>query len=207
VANKKCEHGQRQAYCVECGGSQICQHRKRRQRCRVCKGLGPRFYPRILIVDGMMMCRTCRVSKPLSEFYDRGDNGRKIGECKLCLKIRTIQYGKDTKASRWNFYDASSARKAARNVGTSATLTAYEWKAVVEYHGYKCYMCTTLLTTEPNQPNTITLEHILPLSRGGTSTKENVAPACFLCNCAKRNMSIEEFRDKVRKWYGVLCGE
>jgi len=32
----KCAHGKIKAYCKECGGSQICEHRIRKNQCKVC---------------------------------------------------------------------------------------------------------------------------------------------------------------------------
>ena len=34
-------------------------------------------------------------------------------------------------------------------------------------------------------PNELTMDHLIPVARGGTSTKGNVVPACFACNQAK----------------------
>ena len=40
------------------------------------------------------------------------------------------------------------------------------------------------------------LEHILPLSRGGTHDSENLGIACLSCNKKKHNKTIEEFMKK-----------
>ena len=37
------------------------------------------------------------------------------------------------------------------------------------------------------------LDHIIPLSKGGTSLEENLTTACFKCNRQKRDKSVEEF--------------
>lgn len=34
-------------------------------------------------------------------------------------------------------------------------------------------------------PDDLTMDHIIPVARGGTSTKGNVVPACFACNQSK----------------------
>jgi 5-methylcytosine-specific restriction endonuclease McrA len=34
-------------------------------------------------------------------------------------------------------------------------------------------------------PSELTMDHVIPVVRGGTSTKGNVVPACFACNQAK----------------------
>ena len=37
-------------------------------------------------------------------------------------------------------------------------------------------------------PKTLTMDHIVPISRGGKTTKGNVAPCCKECNNAKKQM-------------------
>lgn len=34
-------------------------------------------------------------------------------------------------------------------------------------------------------PEQLTMDHLIPVARGGTSTKGNVVPACFACNQKK----------------------
>ncbi len=34
-------------------------------------------------------------------------------------------------------------------------------------------------------PDELTMDHIIPVARGGTSTRGNVVPACFACNQSK----------------------
>ncbi len=43
-----------------------------------------------------------------------------------------------------------------------------------------CYHCGKSFP-----PNELTMDHLIPVARGGTSTKGNVVPACFACNQAK----------------------
>jgi len=46
-----------------------------------------------------------------------------------------------------------------------------------------CYYCDA---TVP--PKELTLDHIVPLARGGRSTKGNCAPACKECNNRKKDL-------------------
>ena len=46
----------------------------------------------------------------------------------------------------------------------------------------KCYYCNV-----PVDINTATMDHIVPLSKGGKSTKANLAVCCKKCNTDKKN--------------------
>lgn len=47
---------------------------------------------------------------------------------------------------------------------------------------YQCLYCGTQVNN-----NTGTLDHVLPLSKGGKTTWENIATACSPCNCRKED--------------------
>lgn len=46
-----------------------------------------------------------------------------------------------------------------------------------------CYYCGQIKT-----PKELTMDHIVPISRGGKSTKGNVVSACKACNTAKKQL-------------------
>lgn len=60
-------------------------------------------------------------------------------------------------------------------------------KAVFERDGYVCGICKQ--STDPSKkvphPRAPTLDHIIPLSRGGPHTLDNTQCACFICNSIK----------------------
>ncbi|MBI2602590.1 MAG: HNH endonuclease [Deltaproteobacteria bacterium] len=51
-----------------------------------------------------------------------------------------------------------------------------------------CYYCQTKLS-----PETATMDHIIPLSQGGTSRPGNVVPSCKPCNTEKKDRSAVEW--------------
>ena len=60
-----------------------------------------------------------------------------------------------------------------------------------------CYYCEG---TVP--PGELTMDHVVPVARGGKSTKGNVVPACKDCNTAKKQLLpiewdnyLKQFRD------------
>lgn len=72
--------------------------------------------------------------------------------------------------------------------GNGATLSELK-----EIHGSLCYLCELVEAT--------VVEHVVPLSRGGTNYPENLKPACAPCNHKKGNKLIEELstREDVKK--------
>ena len=46
-----------------------------------------------------------------------------------------------------------------------------------------CYYCGSRIP-----PKELTMDHIVPVARGGRSTKGNVVPACKICNNAKSQL-------------------
>lgn len=58
--------------------------------------------------------------------------------------------------------------------------------SLYERDGYTCYKCGKLLTRWD-----ATLDHILPISRGGKNTRDNLITCCLLCNSRRRNKEVE----------------
>jgi len=53
----------------------------------------------------------------------------------------------------------------------------------------ECYLCGQHFGREQ-----LTMEHLIPLSRGGRSTKKNIVVACKQCNSLKKNLTVAEIR-------------
>ena len=48
-------------------------------------------------------------------------------------------------------------------------------------------------------PNQITLDHVRPVSAGGSNSEHNLVTACRRCNCSRGNKPIAEFCDTKTK--------
>lgn len=51
-------------------------------------------------------------------------------------------------------------------------------------------------------PKELTMDHIVPLARGGKSTKGNVVPACKTCNTAKKHllpMEWDQYLNQIKE--------
>ena len=60
-------------------------------------------------------------------------------------------------------------------------------QAVFERDGWVCVYCG-------KRTGTMTCDHVLPVSRGGSSTLDNLVTACLACNMAKATKTPEEWR-------------
>lgn len=60
---------------------------------------------------------------------------------------------------------------------------------IIKRDGLNCYLCEKLLTVEE-----VTLDHVLPLCRGGNHKPENAKIACKSCNSRKRHRTLTEFK-------------
>ena len=52
-----------------------------------------------------------------------------------------------------------------------------------------CYHCEQKFPKED-----LTMDHLIPLARGGRSTKKNIVVACKQCNSLKKNLTVAELR-------------
>jgi len=57
-----------------------------------------------------------------------------------------------------------------------------------------CYYCHRKVGRE-----NLTMDHIVPLSRGGKTTKGNVVPACKECNNSKKYMLPIEWQEYMQR--------
>jgi len=52
-----------------------------------------------------------------------------------------------------------------------------------------CYHCENKFSRE-----NLTMDHLIPVSRGGRSTKKNIVVSCKQCNSLKKNLTVAEMR-------------
>ena len=56
-------------------------------------------------------------------------------------------------------------------------VTAAEWKEILAFYGHRCGRC--------ERSQNLSMDHYLPLAKGGTNTWDNVWPLCMSCNRRK----------------------
>ncbi len=79
-----------------------------------------------------------------------------------------------------NDYDKRTAHIKAEKAKAKLLRKSHWWQALTQ--STPCYYCQQTLKAED-----VTMDHIVPLSRGGFSKKGNIVPACKACNSQKKD--------------------
>ncbi|WP_083891512.1 HNH endonuclease [Fibrella aestuarina] len=114
-----------------------------------------------------------------------------------CKKCGTDNWGTwiSSSTSKLHVYCKTCRRDRAnaysqRRAKAPGTHTTSQWLAKLKEHD-KCPACNRLWKSIPHRPDkryryVWTKDHIVPLSRGGTDSIENIQPLCYQCNFGKR---------------------
>lgn len=136
-----------------------------------------REYARDRYAKNKTKIRKTRNEKYAQRYYQTakryyGNNADKIKE-------RTSAYKKTERGRRVSI--ESFHRRRDRINATINDLTASEWDEIIEKQENKCARCNG--TFDVSTPPTI--DHIVPVSKGGPTTKNNIQALCGKCNSAK----------------------
>lgn len=99
--------------------------------------------------------------KAVQERYRRSDKGKAADK-----KAHAIRRAKKTQAG--------------------GSYTALEWFELCKFYGFLCLKCGDSFPFVE-----LTVDHILPISKGGTSFIHNLQPLCLNCNRIKGNQEID----------------
>lgn len=75
-----------------------------------------------------------------------------------------------------------------REASVKGIFLPQDWFSLKEKYKFTCPCCGK---KEPNIK--LTIDHILPLSKNGTNTIDNIQPLCLSCNCRKNNRSKTKY--------------
>lgn len=91
-------------------------------------------------------------------------------------------------------------RRRARQVGASSD-KGITVRALVARDGDACHYCSRTMDPSPGdrtyRPRRATIEHVLPLARGGHHVWSNVVLACWACNLSKNRLTVDEWQAAV----------
>lgn len=108
-----------------------------------------------------------------------------------------------------NYLRVYQSNRRAQWVGTEHTLTLTEWYEILHNANGRCQYCGAEVGE-----GALTIEHMVPIMQGGSSTKENVTAICKKCNDAKndklpggqkhKRAIIEVYRDYAIGEAGIM---
>lgn len=83
-------------------------------------------------------------------------------------------------------------RRRQRKHGAIGEPTVAEIFSKIRSYHNRCYYCYGRITRK--KYSRFTLDHFIPLSRGGTNSIENIVPCCHSCNQLKKDLWPWEFK-------------
>ena len=94
---------------------------------------------------------------------------------------------KEWKKNNPNKVRAQCCKRRARKLKAEGGFTDADIKNLYATQGARCYYCSTGIEESYH------IDHMTPLSRGGTNGPENLCLACAPCNLSKHTKTAEEF--------------
>ncbi len=197
-----CAHEPQRTYaiCKHCGVRFVATAGRLGHCSRNCRDADRRAtIPRWDIRDGLFSGKTChrcgawKLRSDFATFAASWDGYN--ATCRRCLapalcartKLRNRKYPHATRLKK------HLCRARAR--GAHGHSTAQEWEALCAKHGGRCLRC--------HAQAKLTVDHIVPVSRGGSSDISNLQPLCAKCNSIKHTKTIDYRPSRARGGAGT----
>ena len=128
-------------------------------------------------------CRKCGTS-----------SWNKHGQCAACLREYNRRWQRENKdkvaakARRWVIENpeknaAKFHRYRTRKTQAGGSYTVGEWRALCKHQDGRCLAC--------GKKKKLTADHVVPVSRGGSSDIDNIQGLCKSCNASKGDKTTD----------------
>lgn len=144
-------------------------------------------------------------------YFTERANEHRMCKCRRCGKTFSTRKHNQAKycngrCSRAAQRDGHDFRDRARKHGVR--YEAFDKNKVFERDGWKCQLCgcgllrkyVAFAKGQRPEPNSPTIDHVVPLSRGGPHTYENTQAACWACNTRKGDDELAPIFWGVEDW-------
>lgn len=140
-------------------------------------------------------CRQCGTPIDLERRRDAVTCSRTCLELWRSRNVDRSMYLEATREQRriaakaWRHANPARARSLVHRRRTrlkTGTVHDRDWRRLVHRHGGCCAYCGVEAE--------MTMDHVVPVSRGGVNTIGNILPACLTCNSSKSNKLLVEWR-------------
>ncbi|WP_425592266.1 HNH endonuclease [Corynebacterium callunae] len=112
--------------------------------------------------------------------------------------IRSTQSLRTAYTREWRKKNPASVRTSKfkrRQFELTGSISERDWRRTVNRYHNKCAYC--------GQKCAPTMDHVIPLSRGGTNNIGNILPACLPCNASKHAKFLIECRVRKSALLGI----
>jgi 5-methylcytosine-specific restriction endonuclease McrA len=121
---------------------------------------------------------------------------------RLANRGRWLEWKRDYRRRHREYYRALYHRWRAEVSGSDAFFTEQEWLSLLKACGNRCLSCgkheSELVSIYPGHEIALEVDHIVPLSKGGSGGIENIQPLCSGCNNGKRAKAIDYRPPEIR---------
>ena len=142
-------------------------------------------------------CNTCKRDKPLSEFgkdsYKPSGLHYQCGDCERRSKREYYARNREwmlakNRVNQRKYRVQRNERERLRKINLRATpeLIRAQWERIKRKHKQRCYYCGI-------KHDKLTIDHVIPISKGGDNSLYNIVPACQVCNSKKGDRSLVEW--------------
>jgi 5-methylcytosine-specific restriction endonuclease McrA len=135
------------------------------------------------VYKGNRQCKTCRKQRVMESWA-------RHGERYAASHREWYQQNRDkaiAATKRWSEANpervALTSRLKKQRRRAAGVLTAAEWRLILALHGHRCLSC--------GSDGPLTIDHVIPVSKGGPNTAANVQPLCGPCNSSKATKTID----------------
>lgn len=141
----------------------------------------------------LYVCSCCGEAKPATEFYIESYTDRRTNQCKQCINIkRRVQRNK---AKHGKFV----SKEKIRNM-EAVDYQLADWRDAMLHFGAACAFCGKPEGRAKKEK--LDRDHLVALSKGGKTVRNNIIPACAKCNRGRGNREwLEWFKNQP--FYGA----
>lgn len=164
-----------------------------RPSCKDCKKLGDVKY--ILKNRKKVLLKLAEYRKNHREelaYKERVRRNNFSDEARIEYNRKKLIYVKSNSKKRQEIVAIDFSNGKAKRLGIEGKLTVNQWRELKKKYNYTCLYC------KKQEPETsLTIDHIIPFSRGGLNNIENIQPLCGYCNKSKGVKEVGVIRNKV----------
>lgn len=135
------------------------------------------------LYQGARQCKTCRKQR-VKESFERHKEKRAAEQRDYYQRTRqqriaySLQWAKDNPERA-----ALTSRLKKQRRRAAGVFTAADWERIQAQYGHQCLAC--------GSSGPLTIDHVIPVSKGGENTAANVQPLCGPCNSSKAAKTVD----------------